>query len=410
MINELDSLLSSNIKGMKRSAIREILKLTQRPEIISFAGGLPDPTLFPTEELAEVTAEVLRNEGEIALQYGTTEGDALLRKLLVERYHKEGVNIQEKNLIITTASQQGLDLTAKLFINPNDTVICGLPSYLGAISAFHSYGASIEGVHLDEYGMRSDLLEAKVIELQEKGIHPKFIYTIPDFQNPTGITMPEWRRIEIIAIAQKYNIIILEDAPYRDVRFSGEPQKTMLELDKSERVIQLGTFSKVFVPGFRIGWAVANEEIIDKLVVAKQATDLCTPAFVQRISARFIEKGYFDKNLAIIISAYKKKQEHFIKCLAENMPKEVTWTTPEGGLFIFLTLPEYIDATEFFETAIEQKVAYVPGSTFYCNGEGKNTMRLNFSFMGFEKNEEGIKRLAKAISLEISAKKATPTY
>lgn len=410
MVNELDSFFSTNIKGMKRSAIREILKLTQQPEIISFAGGLPDPTLFPSEELAEVTAEVLKNESTLALQYGTTEGDAILRKLLVERYQKEGVNIQEKNLIITTASQQGLDLTAKIFINPNDTIICGLPSYLGALSAFRSYQANLEGVELDEHGMSSERLEQKIIELQKKGVHPKFIYTIPDFQNPTGISMPEWRRLEIIAIAEKYNIIILEDAPYREVRFAGEVQRTMLELDKSGRVIQLGTFSKIFVPGFRIGWVVADEAIIDKFVIAKQATDLCTPAFVQRISARYIEKGYLDKSLAIVIKAYKQKQEHFLMCLEKYMPKEVKWTKPEGGLFLFVTLPEYIDATEFFKTAIEQKVAYVPGSAFYCDGKGHNTMRLNFSYMNLEKNEEGIKRLAKAISIEINAKKATPTF
>lgn len=404
MVNELENLLSNNIKGMKRSAIREILKLTQRPEIISFAGGLPDPTLFPTEELAEVSSEVLKTEGALALQYGTTEGDALLRKLLVERYQKQGINIEEKNLIITTASQQGLDLTAKVFINPGDTIICGLPSYLGALSAFLSYGANLEGIELDQYGMRSDLLEEKVVELANKGIHPKFIYTIPDFQNPTGITMPEWRRLEIIAVAEKYNLIILEDCAYRDVRFEGAATKTMLELDKSQRIIHLGTFSKVFVPGFRIGWAIASEEILDKIVVAKQATDLCTPAFVQRISARFIEKGLFDKNLSVIINAYKAKQQHFIKCLKEYMPSEVSWINPEGGLFIFLTLPEFIDTTELFQTAIEEKVAYVPGSTFYYNGEGRNTMRLNFSFMSLEKNEEGIKRLATAIKKEIAAK------
>lgn len=402
MINELENLLSNNIKGMKRSAIREILKLTQRPEIISFAGGLPDPTLFPTDELAEISAEVLKTEGALALQYGTTEGDTLLRKLLAERYQKQGVNIEEKNLIITTASQQGLDLTSKVFINPGDTIVCGLPSYLGALSAFLSYGANLEGVELDQHGMSSHLLEQKIVELAGRGIRPKFIYTIPDFQNPTGITMPEWRRLEIIAIAEKYNLLILEDCPYRDVRFEGEVQKTMLELDKSQRIIHLGTFSKVFVPGFRIGWVIAHEEILDKIVVAKQATDLCTPAFVQRISARFIEKGLFDKNLNIIIRAYKTKQEHFIKCLKEYMPNEVTWINPEGGLFIFLTLPQYIDTTELFQTAIEEKVAYVPGTTFYYNGEGRNTMRLNFSFMSLEKNEEGIKRLATAIKKEIA--------
>lgn len=402
MVKDLDNFLSNNIKGMKRSAIREILKLTQRPEIISFAGGLPDPTLFPSKELAKISAEVLETEGCTALQYGTTEGDQLLRQLLTNRYRAQGFDIEEKNLIITTASQQGLDLVSKVFINPGDTVICGLPSYLGAISAFVSYGANIEGVLLDEFGMRSDELERKVKELQAENRLPKFIYTIPDFQNPTGITMPEWRRKEIIAIAQKYNLIILEDCPYREVRFAGEAQKTMFQLDNTGRVILLGTFSKVFVPGFRIGWALGNEEILDKIIIAKQATDLCTPAFVQRISARFIEKGLFDSNLSLIIEAYKKKQEHFIQCLTTYMPKEVTWTTPEGGLFIFLTLPEFIDTTDFFEKAIAEKVAYVPGTTFYYNGTGKNTMRLNYSFMSMEKNEEGIKRLAAAIQKEIS--------
>lgn len=404
MIKDFEGFLSNNIRGMKRSAIREILKLTQRPDIISFAGGLPDPSLFPTDELAEVSSEVLKTDGCIALQYGTTEGDPLLRKILVERYRKQGINIEEKNLVISTASQQGLDLVSKIFLNPNDVVICGLPSYLGALSAFLSYGAKIEGVLLDEYGMRSDKLEEKVLELKAKGIHPKFIYTIPDFQNPTGITMPNWRREEIIAIAEKYNLIILEDCPYRDVRFFGEVQKTMLELDKSQRVIHLGTFSKVFVPGFRVGWVIASEEIVDKFVVAKQATDLCTPPFVQRISARFMEKGYFDKNLKIIIEAYKAKQEHFTKCLEKYMPQGVSWTNPEGGLFIFLTLPECINVIEFFDIALEEKVAYVPGSAFYCNGKGLNTMRLNFSFMSKEKNEEGIIRLAKAISREIERK------
>lgn len=402
MINDLSSFLSNNIKGMKRSAIREILKLTQRPDIISFAGGLPDPTLFPTEDLAKISQEVLQNEGALALQYGTTEGDPLLRKLLVERYQKQGIEIEEKNLIITSASQQGLDLVSKIFINPNDTVICGIPSYLGAISAFVAYGANIEGVQLDEFGMRSDELETKVQELLAQGIHPKFIYTIPDFQNPTGITMPEWRRKEIIAVAEKYNLIILEDCPYRDVRFAGTAQKTMLELDKSERIIHLGTFSKVFVPGFRLGWIVAHEDVLEKIVTAKQSTDLCSPAFVQRIAARYIENDLFDKNLKLIIQSYRQKQEHFLKCLKQEMPAEVKWFIPEGGLFFFLTLPESIDTTLFFEKAIAEKVAYVPGSPFYCNGGGKNTMRLNYSFMSIEKNEEGIKRLATAIKKELA--------
>jgi len=397
MINDLDQILSASAKRMKRSVIRELLKMTQRPELISFAGGLPSPESFPVEQLKQVVVEVLDTDSARALQYSETEGDKRLREILVEKYRKEGFNININNLIISTASQQALDLIPKIFVNPGDKVICGLPSYLGGISAFSSYGAELIGIELDDQGMRSDLLEKKMQELQGKGQKPKFIYVIPDFQNPTGICMPERRRLEIIEIARKYNVLIVEDSPYREVRFSGTPQRTMYELDGTGQVILLGTMSKIFVPGFRLGWIVAHEDVIDKLVVAKQNTDLCTSSFVQKIAAKYFDKGFFEPNLAKTNAMYKEKRDAMVEAFHKFMPKGVKWTEPEGGLFLFVTLPEHIDAEDLFKIAIEENVAFVPGTVFYCNGQGKNTLRINFSYMSKEMNIEGSRRLANAI-------------
>lgn len=397
MINDLEQILSASAKRMKRSVIRELLKMTQRPELISFAGGLPSPESFPVEQLKQVVAEVLDTDSARALQYSETEGDKRLREILIDRYRKSGLNVSLNNLIITTASQQALDLIPKILVNPGDKVICGLPSYLGGISAFAVYGADLIGIELDDQGMRADLLEQKLEELKRKGQKPKFIYVIPDFQNPTGICMPEKRRIEIIELARKYGVLIVEDSPYREVRFSGQPQRTMYELDGTGQVILLGTMSKIFVPGFRLGWVLAHENIIDKLVVAKQNTDLCTSSFVQKVAALYFDKGYFETNLARTNSLYKEKRDAMVEAFHKYMPQGVKWTEPEGGLFLFVTLPEYMDAEDLFKIAIDENVAFVPGTVFYCNGEGRNTLRINFSFMSKEMNVEGTRRLANAI-------------
>lgn len=397
MISDLNNIFSTTAKGMKRSAIRELLKLTQRPDIISFAGGLPSPESFPIEQLKEISCEVLDTEGAQALQYGATEGDTRLREILVERYKKEGLKLDVGNLIITTASQQALDLLPKIFIDPGDKIICGLPSYLGGLSAFSTYGANMIGIELDDKGMRADLLEQELKQMKANGEKPKFIYIIPDFQNPAGITMPESRRLEIIDIARKYDVLIVEDSPYRELRFDGEPQRTIYELDGTGHVILLGTMSKIFVPGFRIGWVVAHEDIIDKIVMAKQATDLCTSPFLQKIAAKYMDKGYYDVNLQKIIDSYRIKRDAMLNAFSKYMPEGVSWTEPEGGLFLFLALPKHMDSEELFKVAIEQKVAFVLGKVFHCDGSGKNTMRFNFSFMSKEQNEEGVKRLAEAI-------------
>ena len=401
MVSDLQSIISVASRGMKKSAIRELLKLTKDPEIISFAGGLPAPETFPIEELVEITNEVLREDGEKALQYGATEGDDRLRELIVELYKKMGFDITLENVMITTASQQGLDLLAKVFIDRGDKVLVGLPSYLGGLQAFKAYGAELLGIEFDENGMRSDDLEAKLVELKAANDLPKFIYIIPDFQNPAGVTMPEKRRKEIIDIARKYDVLIIEDSPYKEIRFEGEHQESLYALEGNGQVINFGTFSKIFVPGFRIGWIIAHPEIIDKFVKAKQATDLCTSPFVQKIAAKYMEKGYFETNLKRTIQLYKEKKDIMMKAFEKYMPEGVTWTKPEGGLFLFITLPEDMDSEILFRKAIEKKVAFVVGHAFYCNGKGRNTMRINFSYVPKELNEIGVKRLAEVIKAEM---------
>ncbi|MBT4575035.1 MAG: PLP-dependent aminotransferase family protein [Candidatus Cloacimonetes bacterium] len=401
MVSDLQSIISVASRGMKKSAIRELLKLTKDPEIISFAGGLPAPETFPIEELVEITNEVLREDGEKALQYGATEGDDRLRELIVELYKNMGFDITLENVMITTASQQGLDLLAKVFIDRGDKVLVGLPSYLGGLQAFKAYGAELLGIEFDENGMRSDDLEAKLVELKAANDLPKFIYIIPDFQNPAGVTMPEKRRKEIIDIARKYDVLIIEDSPYKEIRFEGEHQESLYALEGNGQVINFGTFSKIFVPGFRIGWIIAHPEIIDKFVKAKQATDLCTSPFVQKIAAKYMEKGYFETNLKRTIQLYKEKKDIMMKAFEKYMPEGVTWTKPEGGLFLFITLPEYMDSEILFRKAIEKKVAFVVGHAFYCNGKGRNTMRINFSYVPKELNEIGVKRLAEVIKAEM---------
>ncbi|RLC52054.1 MAG: aminotransferase [Candidatus Cloacimonadota bacterium] len=401
MISNLNEILSTNVKGMKKSAIRELLKLTKDPEIISFAGGLPAPETFPKEELIGIVEEVILEQGDLALQYGTTEGDDRLREFIAKNYNDEGFNITKDNILVTTASQQGLDLLGKVFVNRGDKVMVGLPSYLGGLGAFNAYGADMIGIKFDEFGMRSDKLEEKLSELKANGEKPKFIYIIPDFQNPAGVTMPEFRRKEIIAIARKYDVLIVEDSPYKQIRFEGEDQKSLFALDGDGHVINLGTFSKIFVPGFRIGWVIADVEILDKFIVAKQSTDLCTSPFVQKIAAKYIEKGLFAENLKRTIQNYKEKKEVMMAAFEKYMPEGVTWTKPEGGLFLFVTLPEYMDTEDLFLKAIKKKVAFVIGSVFHCDGSGKNTMRINFSYVSKEKCLEGVKRLAQVIREEM---------
>ena len=406
MVSDYKEILSDSAKGMKRSAIRELLKLTQKPEIISFAGGLPAKESFPLEQLQEICAEVIATDGAAACQYGSTEGVPELLEILAQRYRDQGLSyVTKENITIITSSQQGLDTVGKIFLNRGDKYICELPSYLGALGAFNSYGGVGVGIPQDEQGMSAVELEKTLAEMKAKGEKPKFIYLIPDFQNPAGMTMPEARRIEILNIAKKHEIMIIEDSPYRELRFSGKPQRMLYDLDNGEgNVITLGTFSKIFMPGFRMGWVLAHPMVIDNFVKAKQSTDLCTSAFLQKITVKFFQKNYFDANVKKIVDMYRGKLEAMLGAFEKYMPEGVTWTRPEGGLFLFLTLPEGYDAEELFQIAIEKNVAFVLGTVFFVNGGGKNTMRINFSYMSEDMNIEGVKRLADAIK-ELYARK-----
>lgn len=398
MVN-YEPLFSHNAKNMKRSEIRELLKLTAKPGIISFAGGLPAPDLFPIDDIKEMSRIVMEREGKTALQYGPTEGDNRLREELAKLMQKDGVNITSNHLLIITSSQQGLDLVGKIFIDPGDVVMASRPTYVGAIQAFHSYGAQMMGIEQDEEGTQTALLEAEIAKLAAKGVKPKFIYEIPDFQNPSGITMSLKRRKELIRIAEKYDLIIVEDSPYRQLRFEGRTEPSLIGMN-SERVLSLYTFSKILLPGFRLGWMAGPNELIQKAVTAKQSVDLCSPPFNQAILYEYLSRGLLEKQIAVIIKAYREKRDFMLDKLAKYMPKlpGLKWTQPHGGLFLWVTLPENMDAGEMFHSAIEKKVAYVVGTAFYPDGGGSNSFRMNFSYSSMAEIEEGVKRLAEVIA------------
>ncbi|MDD3627182.1 MAG: PLP-dependent aminotransferase family protein [bacterium] len=400
---DLQKNYSINARRMKKSVIRELLKLTAKPDIISFAGGLPAPETFPVEELKDVCVKVLEKYGLKALQYGPTEGVDILKDQLVEWAKRDNVNITKENILMTVASQQGLDLVSKIFIDPSDPIIVGLPTYLGGLSAFNAYGANLIGITVDENGLETDKLEIKLEELKKKGEHYKFVYVVPDFQNPTGTTMPEDRRKKLIELSQKYNFIILEDSPYRELRFEGKEPPSILSLDTTGNVISLHTFSKILAPGLRLGWIIAHKDIIDKLVVAKQSTDLCTPPITQYIAAEYMSRGLLEKRIEETNILYKKKKDMMIEYLEKYMPKhdEISWTNPEGGLFLWVVLPKNFDTEAMFQEAIDEKVAYIVGSAFDAYGKSKNCMRLNFSFANENVMEEGMKRLAKVIEKKL---------
>jgi 2-aminoadipate transaminase len=404
---DFEMLYSDNAKGMKKSVIRELLKLTNNPEIISFAGGLPSPTTFPAEKISEITDKVLRGEYARALQYGATEGDTELREELAKFIRERGHSfITYENILITSASQQALDLISKVFINPGDTIICGLPSYVGGLGAFKSYRANLIGIPMDDDGIMTSLLRKKMEELKSLGKLPKFIYVIPDFQNPSGVTFTLERRKELLSIAKEYGTIILEDSPYRELRYNGEEVPSILKLDNGEGyVLSMYTFSKIFIPGFRLGWIVGHKDLIQKLVIAKQSMDLCSPPFTQCIAREYLKEGLINKQIKSNIAVYRPKKDLMLECLEKEMPKNagIRWTKPEGGLFLFVYLPEYMNADELFYKAIEKNVAYVIGSAFYCNGGGQNSFRLNFSYPSYDDIRNGIKNLASVLNEAIQS-------
>lgn len=401
-----ESQLAERTIFMRSSAIRELLKITQDPEIISFAGGLPAPDAFPIREVEEACSYVLREMGKKALQYGATEGYPPLKEFLADSMHKYGVPALPENVLLTNGSQQALDLIGRIFIDPGRFVLTGRPTYLGAIQAWQAYQARFHTMRVDEHGMVVDEIEhAYEKAVQDSGRPPAFLYVLPNFHNPAGTTLPLERRIKLADIATKLNIAVVEDDPYGQLRYEGKDIPPICNLIP-ERTIYLGTFSKTMAPGLRLGWIVAPESLMKRLIQAKQGCDLHTGTLVQYIANDICQRGILKPHIKKIRRVYKKRRDTMLEAMAEFWPEECQWTDPEGGLFLWARVPESIDTDIFLrEKVIQEKVAYVPGINFYPNADGGNTaMRLNFSYAKPDVIVEGIKRLGIAIKKELASK------
>jgi 2-aminoadipate transaminase len=400
---QFEHLFADRAKLMKTSEIREFFKLTEQPDVMSFAGGFPSADFFPMERVCEVMQDLIDEEGKYALQYGPTEGNLELRQYLAEKMTRENAPSGVDNILITNGSQQGMDLLAKVFLNPGDLVIVEEPGYVGGLGAIYNYQGDRLSIPLDEEGIRTDLLATRLRKLQMEGRTPKFAYLVPNFQNPTGISMSLARRKAMLELAREYNFVIIEDNPYGEIRFEGEAVSSMKSMDTEGRVIYLGSFSKTFLPGIRVGWIVAHEELIQKIACAKQATDLCSNSLGQRMAHRFAASGYIELHVSSLISRYKAKRDLMLSCMDKFFPQGVTWTRPEGGFFIWVTLPEGMNAREVLLKAIDRKVAFVDGAGFFVNGNGKNTARFAFSEASPEKIMRGIEILGEVMHQELAA-------
>jgi len=401
-MENIDSLYSNRAGKMRKSEIRELLKVTQDPEIISFAGGLPNPKSFPIDDLKGVIKFVLDNHGKTALQYGTTQGLDELREAVAERSRKDGIDVSsDNNVIIMSGSQQALDTVGKIFLNPGDVALVGLPTYLGGINAFRSYEANLIGIPLDKDGMIIDALEEKIKELKKENFTLKFIYSVPTFQNPAGVVMTESRRKQLIDVAHEYDLIIVEDDPYGKLRYDISHVKPIKAFDDEGRVIYMSTFSKILSPGFRLAWTIASEELTRKMIICKQALDLCTNTFTQFIASEFIKSGSLDLHILKICEIYKPKRDIMMNAMANYFPEGYTCNKPLGGMFAWATLPEGIDTEILFLDALKEKVAYVHGKAFCVDGGGGRSMRLNFSYSTNEQLKEGMKRLGAVIDKKL---------
>ncbi|MBQ7898483.1 MAG: PLP-dependent aminotransferase family protein [Bacteroidales bacterium] len=383
---------SEDVGSFFRSPVREIFKKVDLGSIYSFAGGYPSAETFPLEEIRRTMSEVIDKYAGKAFQYGATQGVPELREAVAERC---GVPVERVQ--ITSSSQQGIDVCTRVLVDPGDVILTSSPSYLGALQSFRSYRADIRGVaHNADIAAFKAEYEKVIAQVEAEGKKIKFLYMIPDFQNPSGESLTLEEREMLVSLAQEHDFLIVEDSPYRELRYEGDHIPTMYSLDP-DRVIHLGSFSKIFAPGFRLGWAIAHPDILDKIYVCKQSLDLCPPIFDQYVAAEFLRSGRLDANLQKSIALYRRKRDLLLSQLEEHMPEGVSWTHPEGGLFLFLTLPEGFDAVRFYDKSLDAGVAYVAGEFFHPDGTGKNTMRMNFSFMSEQKIREGVELLSRLL-------------
>ncbi|MGI8631248.1 MAG: PLP-dependent aminotransferase family protein [Solirubrobacterales bacterium] len=394
-------LFADRVRGMRSSAMRDLMAITARPEIISLAGGLPDTSTFPPETFASVMTRVAHESVAAALQYGPTDGFEETKRCAAEVMAAEGMRVDPDDILITTGGQQGLDLVAKTLINPGDVILCEAPTYPGAIPTFSAYQAEVIQVDTDDEGMQVDLLVETIERLAAEGRVPKLIYSIPTFQNPAGVTLSEGRRRALVEVARSHGILVLEDNPYGLLRYEGEQPTPLYALDGGAHVIYLGTLSKILSPGIRLGWLVAPGAIREKLALGKQGTDLCTSTLTQFMVREYFKSERWRDYVDDVIEVYRARRDVMLDALSRHFPSGTRWAHPQGGMFVWATLPEFIDTSDLLARALRENVAFVPGAAAYVDGRGRSSMRLNFSGSDADEIREGVRRIGRVIAEQV---------
>jgi 2-aminoadipate transaminase len=387
---------------MKSSAMRDLMAVTVRPEVISLAGGLPDTSTFPPDTFAAVAQRIATESCAKALQYGPTDGLVETKRCIADVMLAEGMRVDPEDVVVTTGGQQVIDLVTKTLIDPGDVIVAEAPTYPGAVPTFYSYQADVVQIEMDAFGMRVDLLEETLDRLEKEGRRPKFIYTVPTFQNPAGVTMSLERRRRLVQIAHQRELLVLEDNPYGMLRYEGEGLPPLRALDGGVYVMYLGTFSKILSPGIRLGWVVAPPPVLEKINLGKQATDLCTSTLSQLMVQAYFEQSDWRDYVQSLTEVYRERRDTMMDALAEFFPREAEWTRPQGGMFIWVTLPEFIDTTDLLARALRDNVAFVPGAAAYLDGRGRNSMRLNFSASDSDDIREGVRRIGEVVKEQVA--------
>jgi 2-aminoadipate transaminase len=400
-IERYAGLFASRTKVMKSSAMRDLMAVTARPEIISLAGGLPDTSTFPPDTFASVAQRIASESCAKALQYGPTEGLEETKTCIAEVMEAEGMSVDSEDVLVTTGGQQVIDLVTKTLIDPGDVVVAEGPTYPGAVPVFTSYQAEVVQIEMDADGMRVDLLEETLDRLEREGRRPKFIYTVPSFQNPAGVTMSQPRRRRLVEVAHERELLVLEDNPYGLLRYEGDPPPPLLSLDGGVYVMYLGTFSKILSPGIRLGWVVAPPPVLEKINLGKQAADLCTSTLSQLMVQAYFAEGRWRDYVDSLTEIYRGRRDTMLDALADHFPPQAEWTRPSGGLFIWATLPDFIDTTDLLARALRENVAFVPGEAAFLDGRGRNAMRLNFSGSDEDAIQEGIRRIGEVVTEQV---------
>jgi DNA-binding transcriptional MocR family regulator len=393
-------LYATRTQAMKASEIRALFAVASRPEVVSLAGGMPNISGLPLDAVAETLGDLVRDHGTSAMQYGSGQGDPRLREQICEVMSLEGIRAHPDDVVVTVGSQQAVDLVTRVFCDPGDVVLCEAPSYVGALGVFGAYECDVVHVAMDDEGLVPEALEQAVSAVAATGRRAKFLYTIPTFHNPAGVTLSTSRRVEVLEICRRHDLLVLEDNPYGLLGFDAEPMRAM-RADEAERVVYLGSFSKTFAPGFRVGWALAPHAVREKLVLAQESATLCPPSFSQQAISAYLAGHDWHRQIKDFTELYRERRDAMLSALDEHLAGRATWTVPAGGFYVWLTLPEGLDAKAMLPRAVTARVAYVPGTAFYADGFGSRCMRLSFCYPTPERIHEGVRRLASVIDAEL---------